>query len=388
MGKKKDRKPLIDYIRSIDEKVLSKIDLNRSLSNKPKEIAIEDYLKDTNRYKKFLLIDCRSEKEFRENSIPGFSNFPILTDSERDDVGFLYKHFSKQGAIYLALEYAKKKLEKLNQFVLDHNKKDIIVHCWRGGGRSMATAHFLIGMGYNVYKISGGIKSFRRVVYNQFYEDSSNLSFLILSGLTGSGKTEILEYLEGKLPIFNIEKAADHASSLFGKIRFGLEEKVYTQMKFETNLFREICFNGSFTKPMISESESKNIHKFKLPENIFNNLVKSPTIVVDTSLEVRSKRIVKDYFKGKKPKEVYNVLESSRFLKKIIGGNNQKMLLKMIEEKKYYEFSEWFLKNYYDKRYSSSYSNVVATFNGDNIEKCIDRVVDFYEDRLKQCKKI
>ena len=87
---KKDRKPLIDMARenSSDIEDLPK-NYSSFFPSAPKA-DIEEWIK-TRRNKNTVTVDVRSEDEFSEDHLAGSVNFPILDNTERDEVGFLYK---------------------------------------------------------------------------------------------------------------------------------------------------------------------------------------------------------------------------------------------------------------------------------------------------------
>ncbi|MBN1968870.1 MAG: tRNA 2-selenouridine(34) synthase MnmH [Candidatus Delongbacteria bacterium] len=378
MRDKRDRGELIQFIRSIEEKIDAFPNLYDHLRHKAEIIDIERFLDQYNK-NDTLLIDARSSNEFFEDHILDALNFDILDNEERDKVGFLYTHYSQKAAEYLAVQFAEAKIDKLKIFMEKNKKANIVIYCWRGGGRSSALAHYLIELGYSVKKIYGGYKSYRQKIYDTLYNSIENYNFLVLCGMTGSGKTEILENLREKTNQFDIERSAGHASSLFGKVRFGLEETVKGQANFENNLFKELLRTPLDMNLYISESESKRIHRFQLPDKTFQHLLNSETILIDTPLESRAQRIVREYFKN--PQEVYEVLHSSNFLRQIIGGKMQEELLQMIDKGNYYDFSIWFLKFYYDKRYANRYKNIIHTVDGKDFDKANDEVLSFYLNR-------
>src|SRR5690606_19531082 len=117
-----------------------------------------------------LLIDARSEKEFDESHLPGAMNFPVLSNIERHYVGLIYKKYSQQAAVWLAMKYADPKAEALSRFLDEHEAKDknINVYCWRGGGRSSYLAKMISDLGYSPSKMTGGFKAYRAIV-NEFF---------------------------------------------------------------------------------------------------------------------------------------------------------------------------------------------------------------------------
>jgi tRNA 2-selenouridine synthase len=342
-------------------------DSNRNL------ISIEEWLSLFKEGKKIITIDARSELEFNNDSLPDSTNFPVLNNEERHLVGFLYKNVSKKAAFYLAQEFADKKMEKIKEFAKELQKADlpIFIYCFRGGKRSSALVHYLKKFNINAKKIIGGYKSYRNKVYSRFYIQPDNLRFVVLTGLTGCGKTKIIEDFNTIYPVFDIEKAASHASSLFGKIRYKnkLLPDIKTQTAFENKLFTQLIQPVKYPGyPYLTEGESKRINKFAIPKKLFEKLVKSPAIKISASIDTRVKRITKEYFTEEGATEVYKILETSNFLHKILGKKKKEYLLKLVETKRYEEFAEWFLTNYYDKRYAGKYQNIVAKVNADNIE--------------------
>ncbi len=314
-----------------------------------------------------ITIDVRSENEYSEDHLPEAVNFPILDNEERDEVGFLFKQVSPKAALFRALKAAESKTENIKELCRDLRGKNVFVYCWRGGGRSTAACRFFTGHGVNCTKIEGGYKAYRGEIYRLFYENASELDFVVLSGLTGCGKTEIIEHLTGKMPVLDIERAAGHASSLFGHIRYELRASdiPQSQLQFENRLFEQIISNKNTGLPFLTESESKTISKFHIPDALYKRLLESPVIEISSSMNHRIRRIIQEYFSDGNER-VYSTVKNSVFLKKILGRKKINGLLKMLEEGKEYKFCEWFLTEYYDKRYSARYKNIVAGIKNDN----------------------
>jgi tRNA 2-selenouridine synthase len=366
--KKKDRSHLI---RSAQENEAEINVLPESyegyFDDMPELIPSDDWTRAYGKNNGIITVDVRSGAEFEEDHLPGAINFPILDNTERDEVGFLYKQVSPKAALYLALKSAEAKMEKIKAFCKSLGQKDIFVYCWRGGGRSSAACHYFKQYGINCTKIEGGYKAYRHKIYKLFYEDPTSLKFIVLSGLTGCGKTEIIENLTGKTPVFDIEKAAGHASSLFGHIRFEVktDDIPKNQLQFENRLFEQIISCPDRSLSFITESESKKISKFCIPDKLYEKLLASPVIEVRSDLKNRIKRIKAEYFSDG-TKRAYATVERSEFLKKVIGSEKIAELLKMLSENRVDEFCEWFLKEYYDKRYATKFTNIIASVDNDN----------------------
>lgn len=385
MKTKINRKPLIDYINLNKDNVDNLFEFNKYYpEDSYKTISINRWIEEIGK-SNFSLIDVRSEKEFHNSTIPGAINFPILTTKERDEVGFVYKQMTEKGALFLAIEYAEKKDQKINELIDKHNNIKFNLFCWRGSGRSSSLTSILSKKGVECKKIIGGYKSYRTQVYNSFYVDSSKYNFVPLSGFTGCGKTEILESLGNEVPIFDIEKAASHASSQFGKVRFNLQNMtpVKSQQQFENNLFFDLikpCKNKNL--PFLTEAESKKINNFHMPNVLFDRLLLSPSIKLECSIENRVKRIVKEYFTGDGIKQVYDVVEKSNCMKTRLGKQQISDLLALLDQNRIEEFSEWFLVQYYDKIYGTKYENIIETINCDNISKARNDIVEILNSNL------
>ena len=114
--------------------------------------------------------------------------------------------------------------------------KDIILYCWRGGLRSGAVAQLFSSLGHRVTLIEGGYKAYRKVALHVLHEELPQHNFLVLHGLTGSGKTEILHHAEAEgIPCLDFEGLAQHRGSAFGD--FNQRKPPLSQQQFENNLY-------------------------------------------------------------------------------------------------------------------------------------------------------
>ena len=283
--------------------------------------------------------------------------------------------------MFLAVKYADKKEDKLTKLVETYKNNTIYVYCWRGGGRSTAGASYLEKYGAKVIKIEGGYKAYRSKIHEQFYKGNGNRlknGLLILTGLTGCGKTEILEKISTHYPVLDIEKAAGHASSLFGHIRYDLKNgsKPLSQANFENNLFTQIISKeNSENYPFLSEGESKRISKFNIPEFFYKQMILSPTIKINSTIEKRVERIREEYFKGNGSEAIYKTVENSAFFKKLLGNKKVSDLLELLRSNRYDEFIEWILVEYYDHRYAGKYKSIIAEIENTNVFDTIEEII-------------
>src|SRR5205085_8471996 len=161
------------------------------------------------------VIDARSESEFAEDRLPGAVNWPSLDDHERHEVGTLYKQVSpfearKRGAALVAANIAR----HVARDVMDKPKDwQPLVYCWRGGQRSNSLALVLGQIGFRVALVEGGYKAFRTAVLAQVPELAQRLSYRVVCGPTGSGKTRLLQALEAAgAQVLDLEGLASHRS--------------------------------------------------------------------------------------------------------------------------------------------------------------------------------
>ena len=195
-----------------------------------------------------------------------------------------------------------------------------------------------------IHTIERGYKGYRNYILN-FYENLDK-KFLVLDGLTGTGKTIIINRLKKRgFPVIDLEKLATHRGSAFGKI--GIKKET-NQKKFESMLWKELKFFEN-EKLIIIEGESKKIGRINLPDGFYRAMQKSPHIWLATSIENRVKILYDDYLKNKPDDSDIKdaILKIKEFCsKKIINE-----MLNLLENKNYEELIKLLIEYYYDKLY-------------------------------------
>jgi tRNA 2-selenouridine synthase len=340
------------------------------------KINIEKFLELANHYP---VIDVRSPGEYTHAQIPGAFSLPLFTDEERKIVGTAYKQQTKEIAIKIGLDFFGVKMKKMVEVGVEivSNRHQalgnaqlpgdnyLLIHCWRGGMRSAAVAWLMDLYGFKVYTLIGGYKAFRNWVLEQFYI-KHNLK--ILGGYTGSGKTLILQELNGKGDsVIDLEKLANHKGSAFGAIG---EAPQPTQEMFENllaiNLFEVGRKNyevrksedllTSYLLPHTSdvwiEDESQRIGKLIIPNPFWENMRTSPVYFLDIPFEERLKFLVDTYGTFEKEKLADSI---ERINKRLGGLETQNALTYLLED----NINECFsiLLKYYDKFYLKGLHN-------------------------------
>jgi len=138
------------------------------------------------------LMDVRAPIEFDKGAFPLTQNVPLLDDAQREAIGKRYKDAGQDEAIQLGLdmftpEIRQQRLQQWQQFVESH--PDGYLYCFRGGLRSRTTQAWLKEQGVEYPLIRGGYKAMRQFLLQQLELSQKTIPFIILTGLTGSGKT-------------------------------------------------------------------------------------------------------------------------------------------------------------------------------------------------------
>ena len=240
------------------------------------------------------IIDVRSESEYALDHIPGAINYPVLNNVQRIEVGSLYKQSSafdakKLGAALVAQNIA----HHLEHYFRDHPRDwKPLIYCWRGGNRSGAMAHILAKIGWPVHQLDGGYKEYRRFITQQIDQQAQTLSFQVICGPTGSGKSRLLQTLTAQgAQVLDLEKLAAHRGSVLGNLP---AESQPTQKMFESHIW-ETLRHFVADRPVYVESESKKIGNCRVPEHLMEKMRASPCIALELSSESRVQLLMEDY---------------------------------------------------------------------------------------------
>ncbi|HEY0822631.1 MAG TPA: tRNA 2-selenouridine(34) synthase MnmH [Ramlibacter sp.] len=240
------------------------------------------------------VIDARSEGEFAEDHLPGAINWPSLDDAQRHEVGTLYKQVSpfearKRGAALVAANIAR----HIEREVMDKPKGwKPLVYCWRGGQRSGSLSLVLGQIGFHVHIVEGGYKAFRAAMLEQLPALAQRLSYRVVCGPTGSGKTRLLQALEAAgAQVLDLEGLASHRSSVLGLIP---GQPQPTQKRFDTLVWDKLRgFDPA--RPVYVESESKKVGNVAVPEALITAMRASECLRLELADEERVRLLLEDY---------------------------------------------------------------------------------------------
>ena len=305
-------------------------------------------------------IDLRSENEFKKGSIPQSVNIPILNNDQFKKVGIEYKKNGSDAAIALGHSLVKGSLkENLIHHWTEHLKKnpECLLYCFRGGMRSEIAVKWLNDCGVKVNRLKGGYKNFKNWVISQHLDIENYIKdWIIIGGLTGSGKTDFLRSFKESI---DLERIANHRGSAFG-IRDGGQP---TQSNFE-NILTLDYLNHKYEK-LILEDESRTIGRAGLPGFWYQKMQSSKLIILEVDDDKRAENIYYEYVYD----ELNNGVNEDILLEKYLGSlnnikrrlgnvvyNNIKDLMESAFRQNEKEIhKEWILTlltSYYDKMYS------------------------------------
>ena len=240
------------------------------------------------------VIDARTPAEYAEDHIPGAISAPVLDNEERAQVGTLYKQVSpfeaKKVGAALVSRNVSRHIEE--QFKGKDKAWRPLVYCWRGGKRSGAMAHILREVGWDAHTLQGGYKAYRKWVVEQLQALPEKLSFVVVHGPTGSGKSRFLGALrEAGAQVLDLEDLAAHRGSVLG----GLPGKPQPSQKmFESRLLKQVTALDA-SRVVFVEGESKKIGELQVPDALMQRMRASPCVVLETAAGARVELLLEEY---------------------------------------------------------------------------------------------
>ena len=329
-----------------------------------------------------LVIDVRSPAEFALDHIPGAINYPVLNNDERAQIGTLYKQVSPFAAKKLGAALVSKNIaEHIENHLLELPREwRPLIYCWRGGERSGAFTHILNRIGWKAMQLEGGYQGFRRTVIDGLEEDAKKYAFKVICGMTGSGKTRVLQEI-GALgaQILDLEGLAVHRGSVLGN-EPNIDQP--SQKGFETALWNALR-NLDPAKPIFVESESKKVGGLHITDALMEKIRNGACIELRSSTKTRVSWLIREYhhfltgtdnFKDKLALLTthYGKVQIAKWNEAIDAGN-------------FPELVEELLVKHYDPSYQSS---IVRNFPQYRIEHFVALENDSNEAFTKAAKAI
>lgn len=339
-------------------------------------------------------IDVRAPVEYHQGHLPGAINLPILNNEERELIGTIYKQQGQAAAVakgysLVSGEVKESRLKLWKEYVQQNPKT--VLYCFRGGQRSQITQKWLSDAGVGCPLIVGGYKMARQYLMGVLEQTALRSKFLMISGPTGSGKTQLIKMASDLSPTLDLEALANHRGSAFGAMTTPQPSQVNFENMLAVNLLRlESQFSGE--QPLLVEDESRLIGRVHIPEPFFNLMRSSPVIWLDEPLEVRVENIFKDYIldsgivRGRSTEVYSHYRKALLAIQKKLGGlrtqeilgdlnqaeqvfmNNSDLLINKV-------WIEKLLRYYYDPLYLGSLERrQVQVFFRGSFQSCLNEI--------------
>ena len=294
------------------------------------------------------ILDVRSPGEYQHGHIPDAINVPLFSDQQRAAVGITYKKSGRQPAVQKGLELVGPQLAGLVKKAISIARNgDVLVHCWRGGMRSQSFAAILELACLRTTVLNGGYKAYRAMSRCSFERP---FKFLVISGFTGAGKTDVLRLLDqAGEQVIDLEGFANHRGSAFGGV--GQLQQPTTE-QFENLLFEKID-RLDLTKTVWVEDEGNRIGGVVVPPAIYDRIRHSPAVSIDRTLERRVNNLLIDY--GDLPGE--QLIVSIEKIRKRLGGLATQQAVASVDSADVKSAIEIVLA-YYDKTYQSAMNDM------------------------------
>lgn len=239
------------------------------------------------------MMDMRAPVEFAKGAFPGVTNLPLMNDLERQKVGTCYKQQGQAAAIALGHQLVggatkQARLEAWVAFTQAHPEG--YLYCFRGGLRSQIVQGWLRDeAGIRYPRISGGYKAMRNYLLETTEQAVSECDFVLVGGLTGTGKTDVLQQLGN---VLDLEGHANHRGSSFGKRATGQP----AQIDFENQLAIDVLKKraqgiGQF----VLEDEGRIVGSCTVPLSLYQGMQQYPLVWLEDSFDGRVERILRDY---------------------------------------------------------------------------------------------
>ncbi|MHB8353872.1 MAG: tRNA 2-selenouridine(34) synthase MnmH, partial [Burkholderiales bacterium] len=238
------------------------------------------------------LMDVRAPVEFGKGAFPGAINLPLMNDIERQKVGTCYKQRGSGAALELgySLVSGETRAARIAAWsVFAHTHPQGYLYCFRGGLRSKIAQEWLKDAGLALPRVVGGYKAMRTFLMNTTEAALSQCDFVLVGGLTGTGKTELLAQFHHAL---DLERHANHRGSGFGKHATPQP----SQIDFENALAIDILKQrAAGCVQFVMEDEGPIIGGCALPMSLYQHMQCCPLVWLEDRFDNRVERILGDY---------------------------------------------------------------------------------------------
>ncbi|MGZ8236882.1 MAG: tRNA 2-selenouridine(34) synthase MnmH, partial [Methylobacter sp.] len=272
--------------------------------------------------------------------------------------------------------YKVRMIQQWSESIKSHPQQPALIFCWRGGLRSRLAQDWLYQHGCDVIRVDSGYKGLRHEALKVIENPAA---FVILSGMTGSGKTRLLRLLHD---FVDLEALARHRGSAFGS-HFGARQP--QQATFENTLAQSLYQKAD---RFVLEDESPNIGRCHVPDSFYARMVAAPMVMIEAPARQRALEIYQEYIQvplvGGMPLLALeqSFAQNIERIRNKLGGlecDKIKSLLskafqaEVMDEDAHLDWIERLLTHYYDKQYlySLSLKSRKTLFKG-SWQDCLD----------------
>ena len=288
------------------------------------------------------MMDVRAPVEFHKGAFPGVVNLPLMNDLERQKIGTCYKQHGQQAAIELGHQLVSgavkaERIQAWAEFARAH--PDGYLYCFRGGLRSQITQQWLRDeAGIDYPRVGGGYKAMRSFLIDTLEQAVAQCDFVLLGGMTGTGKTEVLVQLRNGV---DLEGHANHRGSSFGKRATGQPSNIDFENRLAIDFLKK---RDAGIEQFVLEDESRVVGSCALPLTLYQGMQQYPMVWLEDRFEDRVERILRDYvidlsaefasLHGENGFALFSerLLESLNNVQKRLGGERHSRMLVLMEQ--------------------------------------------------------
>lgn len=135
------------------------------------------------------------------------------------------------------------------------------LYCFRGGLRSQTVQRWLKEAGVDYPRVLGGYKAMRTFLLDTLHEAVTECDIVVLGGMTGTGKTEVLTQLRNSV---DLEGIANHRGSSFGKRATGQPAQIDFENRLAIDLLKK---RAAGIEQFVLEDESRLVGSCNVPWN-------------------------------------------------------------------------------------------------------------------------
>lgn len=228
-------------------------------------------------------------------------------------------------------------------------------------------------------QLVGGHKAFRRLVCD-YFDQQPWPKIYVLRGLTGIGKTRILQRLQEQgQPVIDLEKIANHRGSAFGGLGLGNQPG---QKLFEARLWARLDeLRGS--PYLITEGESRHIGRLAVPLSFHQGMQQQTSLWLTTSMTLRTQVILADYPDLTQLHPA--IARALNSLRERLGNNSVDHLLHLLDHENWEGLIATLMQSYYDPLYLHTKPQHHREICYDSLEQGVTAVISSITQLEKGC---